>query len=130
MSKICKKLLKEIAEKYGFELGDNPIKSIHDNSSKISWVTVSCWKLSEAFIKEFQDKVYWNNISVYQKLSEVFIREFQDRVKWEYISCKQVLSEDFIREFKNKVNWYGISHYQQLSEVFILEFKDKFVWYR
>ena len=32
-------------------------------------------KLSEEFIKKFQDKVDWNNISARQELSEEFIRK-------------------------------------------------------
>jgi hypothetical protein len=127
--KICKKLLKEIAEKYGFELGDNPIKSIHDNSSKISWDTVSRWKLSEDFVREFQDKVNWIYISAKQVLSEDFIREFQDKVNWLDISFYQTLSEGFIREFQDKVDWSGMSYKQRLSPSFIREFQDKVNWH-
>ena len=54
-------------------------------------------------IREFHSKVYWYQISYYQKLSEDFIREFQSKVNWGYISRHQILSEDFIREFKSKV---------------------------
>jgi len=79
-------------------------------------------------IKEFKDKVDWNNISIYQKLSENFIREFKDKVDWYRISQYQKLSENFIKEFEDKVNWYKISIYQKLSENFIREFKDKVDW--
>ena len=65
-------------------------------------------KLSEDFIREFKDKVYWSSISVYQKLSEDFIREFKDEVSWDYISSNQKLSEDFIREMKDYVDWDDI----------------------
>jgi hypothetical protein len=68
------------------------------------------------------DNVDWYNISKYQKLSEDFIREFQDEVDWDNISSYQKLSEDFIREFQNKVDWYWISLNQKLSEDFIKEF--------
>ena len=57
-------------------------------------------KLSDDFIREFQDKVDWNFISKYQKLSENFIREFQDKVDWYYIAMNQKLSKKFIREFQ------------------------------
>ena len=56
--------------------------------------------------------INWNYISKYQKLSEDFIREFQNKINWHWISHYQNLSEDFIREFKNKVDWHWISHYQ------------------
>jgi len=75
-------------------------------------------------IKEFQDKVNWNYISIHQKLSENFIREFQSKVNWNNISADQKLSENFIREFQSRVNWNYISYYQKLSEDFIREFRD------
>lgn len=96
---------------------------------RVQWVDISAdQKLSEDFIREFQDKVIWAIISVKQNLSESFIREFQDKVIWRLISTYQKLSEDFIREFQNKVNWIWISKYQNLSEDFIREFKDKVDW--
>ena len=60
------------------------------------------------YTKEFQDKVSWNYISIYQKLSEEFIREFQDKVSWYSISRYQKLYEEFIKEFQDEVNWYYI----------------------
>lgn len=93
---------------------------------RVQWVDISAdQKLSEDFIREFQDKVIWAIISVKQNLSESFIREFQDKVIWRLISTYQKLSEDFIREFQNKVNWNLISKHQKLSNEFIEEFKDK-----
>jgi hypothetical protein len=85
-------------------------------------------KLSEEFIKEFQDKVNWESVSIYQKLSEEFIKEFQDKVNWESVSIYQKLSEEFIKEFQDKVDWYFVSANQKLSEEFIKEFQDKVNW--
>jgi len=93
------------------------------------WSDISYYRrLTEDFIREFQDKVKWEWISCHQTLSEDFIREFKDKVFWSYISGKQKLSEDFIREFQNEVVWPWISKYQRLSENFIREFKDKVSW--
>ena len=98
--------------------------------TKSQWKEISIYqKLSESFIRDFQDKVNWFLISRYQNPSEDFIREFKDYVDWYYISGLQKLSEDFIREFKNKVDWAYISAYQKLSESFIREFKDMVNWY-
>lgn len=79
-------------------------------------------KLSETFIREFQDRVDWEWISYCQILSEDFIREFQEDfsgrgicVDWKWISRNQKLSEDFIREFHDCVNWDFILQYQNLS---------------
>ena len=69
------------------------------------------------------DEYDWNNISIYQKLSEEFIREFQDRVNWLWISKYQKISEDFIKEFQEEVDWDNISKFQKLSESFIREFE-------
>ena len=100
--------------------------SIKEFQDKVNWENISaCQKLSESFIREFKDKINWYNISIYQRLSESFIREFKDKVDWFYISYSQKLSENFIKEFKDKVNWYFISIYQKLSENFIKEFEDK-----
>jgi hypothetical protein len=52
-------------------------------------------------IKEFEDKVDWVHISVYQKLSEEFIEKYQDKFDWKCISMFQKLSkalEDFIEK--------------------------------
>ena len=40
------------------------------------------------------------------KLTEKFIRKYQDELDWVDISEYQTLSESFIREFKNEVYWY------------------------
>ena len=108
------------------KLSENFIREFQD---KIDWNYISeHQKLSENFIREFKNKVDWCNISRYQNLSEKFIREFQDKVDWENISQYQKLSEDFIREFQDKVDWEFISAYQKLSEKFIREFQDKVNW--
>ena len=54
--------------------------------------------LSEPFIRKFQDKVNWSEISALQKLRESFVREFQDKVIWKYIVRYQNLSISFINE--------------------------------
>ena len=103
---------------------------IREFQDKVCWGSISeNQKLSEPFIREFQDKVHWDYISKYQNLSESFIREFQDKVDWEWISRYQKLSESFIREFQYKVIWVLISAKQKLSESFIREFKDEVRWY-
>jgi hypothetical protein len=57
------------------------------------------------------DNVKWGYISYKQKLSEEFIREFQNNINWNYISSCQKLSENLIREFQDKVNWRNIVFY-------------------
>ena len=47
---------------------------------------------------------WWREISRDCDLSEDFIREYQDDVHWDCISINQKLSKDFIIEFKDKLN--------------------------
>ena len=72
-------------------------------------------------ISEFTS-IYWDNISRDKELelSEEFIREFQDKLYWPYISRYQKLSEDFISEFIDKVNMFYVSEYQNVSSDFII----------
>lgn len=62
-------------------------------------------KYYRKLISEFNE-YDWTYISRYQKLSEDFIREFQNEVDWYLISEYQDLSEDFIQEFKNKISGF------------------------
>lgn len=66
----------------------------------------------------------WVDISCHQCLSEGFIREFKDKVYWRLISEYQYLSEDFIREFKDKVDMYYIENSWHYKDA---EFKKKAV---
>jgi hypothetical protein len=72
------------------------------------WQAISNERLSEDFIREYQDRLNWNAICYSQTLSEPFIREMKDRVEWVFTSECQTLSESFIREFQDRVNWNGI----------------------
>lgn len=114
----------ELYEKINKELGTD-----YQNDNEIEWYAISRYKkLSEDFIRQFQDYIDWCALPIRQKLSENFIREFQENMDWYYICTYQNLSEGFMREFKDKIDWRTISKYQKLSENFIEEFQDKVVW--
>lgn len=87
--------------------------------------------LSEDFIHQFQEDVWWGYISYYQKLSENFIRDFQDKVQWHNVSFYQQLSESFIMEFQHKIKWSSLLARECLfskplfSNIFLLQFSDK-----
>jgi hypothetical protein len=70
----------------------------------------------------------WYNISTYHNLSEEFIKEFKDKVFWKSISKNQILSESFIREFKDNVSWWEISRKYVFLIDFLNEFKEKIIW--
>lgn len=58
-------------------------------------------KLSENFIKEYNQVLNWSCISAYQELSESFISEFRHKVVWGWIFSRQNISEDFARKYIN-----------------------------
>jgi len=79
--------------------------------------------------KEFD----WIEICEKYKLSEEFIREFSEEVYWDYISVFQPLSDELIREFSEKVNWYCIIGNQNMSasalELLIKDFPKCYISY-
>lgn len=87
---------------------------------RIDWLTISrCRNLSEKFIAQFADKLYWKEVCQHATLSEKFIEKWKDKIDWAIVSYEQKLSEAFIDRYKYYVDWTNISIYQQLSEDFI-----------
>ena len=81
-----------------------------------------------SYVHLHMDELNWELISgstIYGTLSEAFIREFQNKVWWEIVSQRQILSEDFIEEFQYKVDWHHIFYNQVLSDEFRLKFINK-----
>lgn len=95
---------------------------------KYTWNLISEMKLSETFIHDFQRKVNWKRISMFQKLTEIFIRKFKDRVNWQWVSIQQNLSEPFIKEFSGLVHWSEICTTKNLSENFWRKWVHKLDW--
>jgi len=98
------------------------------NNPKV-WKEISekC-RLTEDFMREFQEYLNWHYICRHQTLSEDFIKEFQHQFNigdWSAISYRQILTEDFMREFKNKLDWEMIVRYQVLPYKFIIEMKKE-----
>jgi hypothetical protein len=115
MNEYRTNLLKEIGIDANFALSDLR-----------AWIVISKKnKLSEEFIREFQNLVDWSEISRYQLLSEDFIREFQNRVSWNFISAKQKLSDAFLIEFKDKIIWSWYFSYQSPSATILKKFVFK-----
>jgi hypothetical protein len=112
-----KKLLKSIGVR-------KPEKMITSDD----WVEISKTPLSEEFIREFKEQIYWTPVCKMSVLSESFIKEFKYEVNWPWISLYQKLSEDFIREFEDRLYWKEISLYQTLSSDFLFEFNDRIEW--
>jgi len=118
MKKRVKQELEKILEK-------NKWKSIDDIGWGWEYLISRKEKLSEDFIREFQDKLDWWWISNSQVMSENLMRSLQDKINWEESSIYQKFSENFMREFKDKIDWWQVSYYQDFSSFnFIYEFRD------
>ena len=66
--------------------------------------------LSEDFMREFKDAPFlcWGSISLHQKMSMEFIKEFKEKISWQNLVSnkyiKPILNEEFIQEFDDKLN--------------------------
>lgn len=61
------------------------------------------------------DNIDWEKISKYDTLSEAFMREFKDKIVWEWIAYGD-LSEGFMREFKDKLDLEGMMQDAAISK--------------
>ena len=68
------------------------------NLAKEAWANICYEKLSEEFIVEFQDKIYWNTISLKQNLSKDFICKFSDKLNFRLLPYNDNISDE-IKEF-------------------------------
>lgn len=94
-----------------------------ERMNHMNWKEISSQKgLTEAFIVENEERVYWDCISLNDTpYSEDFMRTYKEKLHWRSVSKLQVLSEDFIREMKHVVEWTEIAKSQVISYEFILE---------
>ena len=112
------------------QLSEHMIKRYHRYYNDVAWHSISrCQKLSEDFIREFQDKVIWQYITIKHNLSEDFLKEFKKKIDWSSVFRFSIdVSEDLLRECSDVINWNTLSECNKLSEEFIEEFKDKINW--
>jgi 3-methyladenine DNA glycosylase Tag len=99
------------------------------NLAPHSWCDISreC-VLSEELIRKNKDKVYWINISKYQKLSEDFIIEFQDSIQFEWLIENKELenySESFQRFILMKI--IDLKEKKLYYKVHIIPFLTKYM---
>jgi len=87
------------------------------------WERISNQNLSDDFLIEFQDKIYWTNVlrrQVSEKVIEACCDKF-DQHDWSVLTRYQNLSKGFIERFSDKVNWVYVCAYQNISASFISE---------
>ena len=96
MNNKVRKELNKIVKKYK----EHPLLDVGADE----WYYVSRdEKLSEDFIREFQDKVDWKFISWYQKLSKEFIKEFISRLDIKYLAEQKVIEYKVIKGTDNSI---------------------------
>ena len=104
-------------------------KSIKERGFFVSPLCQNAYNVqfSEDFLREyapyFNDHA-WKVICEYQKLSENFMRDFEDQVNWYKISVYQKLSEEFMEEFKDNLGAFEIFVNQDISFEFLREHFD------
>ena len=59
-------------------------------------------------VEEFKFKADWYFICIHKKISENFMREFRERIYWDYIpDYQQPFSEEFKNEFEDRVGCWN-----------------------
>ena len=90
---------------------DRLIKIAANKPDIVDWGYISSLegKLSEELIEKNANRVYWRDISRYQKLSEPFIHKFRDKVDWIEILKHQNVSKEFVKKHAEYIDWDKIS---------------------
>ena len=104
MIKEIKQELEEIKKKYGWKRMSNK-----------RWYNISGYQnLSEFFIREFKDKVWWGYISEHQDLSSIFVHKFRGYV-WEGILIKRgIVTQEYLHYMSG-----GVKHNELLRYKFM-----------
>ena len=76
----------------------------------------SVYSFSIEEIRKAPSKICWDDIFNSQKLSEDFIREFENYLDWWQISIYQNLSKEFIIEFSDKVYFNNLLKNNNISD--------------
>lgn len=102
------------------------IKFVRRFQNRIDWTELSYhYTLSIEFVRAFQDKIDWNAFSYNTNISTEIIREFQDRLEWVNMSLNWGLTVRMAREFQDKLDWKFVGLNSGTSVDFIMAFKDK-----
>ena len=84
-------------------LSEDPLDTIRKNPKVQDWESITySLALSEDFIREFKDYVYWGWISERQKMSKKFIAEFIDKIDFRRVLQNNLISQevkDYCRMF-------------------------------
>lgn len=76
----------------------------------------------ETFLREYAN--YLDPKEVCEEfLSIDFIRQFKDKLDWDELTWSQIFDQKQIEEFLDKINWYNALTNQNLSKEFLLKHK-------
>jgi len=80
------------------------------------------------YIHRFEDKVDWENVSVFQKLSVEMLEKYIDRLDLDYAAKYQRMPEWFIEKYSPRLNWKFVSANQTMSIQFMKAHMEKIDW--
>ena len=103
---------------YNYVLSEEFIKEFFDRFNDSFGTLLTYQKITESFLYSIKDQIIgikWSYLSM-NNLSENFIRDFEDKLYWFFISKYQKLSKQFIVEFSDKINSYGLSLNDNFSD--------------
>ncbi len=106
------------------------------SKADVNWESLSSWvALSKNFIRKYQDKLNWKNLSYNQNLpwnDNNFIEEFKDRWNWKFLSANEgiVWTIGMIEIYTDKLPWiYTLEDsYSDDGDVIGLYNNPGFIW--
>ncbi len=72
---------------------------------------------SNKFIKEFQNKINWDKLIIYNpNIYKNIIKKYENKINWTYVSIYQNLTDRFMIKYHKKLNIKCLTIYQQMSD--------------
>jgi hypothetical protein len=81
---------------------------------------------SECTVRKYINVLNLDLVLKVSNVSEAFLRDFKDRIDWRTVSMRQKISLEFVREFAHLIDWRYLSYNSHLTGDIIAEFRDKF----
>lgn len=108
-------------------------KCLKRHASRIPFNVLSSSRiLSIGFMKEFKDRLDWEEITKLRinvnKLNDEFISTFSDVVDWEMISESGNLMTEQLEKYKEHIDWRGISIWRSWTLAEMNRFFDLIDW--
>lgn len=93
-----------------------------------NWEMISKKDLNIEFVKEYQDYLRWDIISLKKDLPKVYFNLFLHKLSWGHICNSQKLTPAFIRKYKDYLHWNIVAINGEItSEIFDEFFEDLYL---